>query len=418
MVKFRGAIKEAATLLSGSLVAQVITLVAYFVLLRIYTPADFGLFTIFYSYIEVLIIASTCKYEMAVVAVDTDREAAAVSRFALRLNTFVSLALLLLLTVLTVAGWLPGKFARLGWLALLIAPMVFFCGNNRVYSALYNRFHRYRAMAASDVIGAGSGVVLKTLFGLLGIHSSGLPLGAVLGQAAANVNYRLGLRHLELPATDVAEQRQVARVQSNYPRYVAPKDFISSLSSNLPFIWLALYFDNAFVGLLGIAMTFIIQPCNIVCGAFERVLYARTAEAVREGRSVWRQLVRFVLSVEAVAVTVAVLLWFFADPLFAFCFGGRWIGCGEYVRALLPWALAVAGSLPLMFIPNIFGTQRTEFFIYLCQLALRAGAIAVGIAKDDFLLAVRLFAAVSALTALTLLAWYMMQIVRHEREVR
>ena len=418
MVKFRGAIKEAATLLSGSLVAQVITLVAYFVLLRIYTPADFGLFTIFYSYIEVLIIASTCKYEMAVVAVDTDREAAAVSRFALRLNTFVSLALLLLLTVLTVAGWLPGKFARLGWLALLIAPMVFFCGNNRVYSALYNRFHRYRAMAASDVIGAGSGAVLKTLFGLLGIHSSGLPLGAVLGQAAANVNYRLGLRHLELPATDVAEQRQVARVQSNYPRYVAPKDFISSLSSNLPFIWLALYFDNAFVGLLGIAMTFIIQPCNIVCGAFERVLYARTAEAVREGRSVWRQLVRFVLSVEAVAVTVAVLLWFFADPLFAFCFGGRWIGCGEYVRALLPWALAVAGSLPLMFIPNIFGTQRTEFFIYLCQLALRAGAIAVGIAKDDFLLAVRLFAAVSALTALTLLAWYMMQIVRHEREVR
>ncbi|MCR4659969.1 MAG: oligosaccharide flippase family protein [Bacteroidales bacterium] len=417
-MRFRGAIKEAATLLSGSLVAQVVSLVAYFVLLRIYTPADFGLFTIFYSYIEVLIIASTCKYEMAVVAVDTDREAASVSRFALRLNTIVSLMLLALLIVLTIFGWLPGKFAQLGWLALLIAPMVFFCGNNRVYSALYNRCHRYRAIATSDVVGAGSGALVKTVLGLLGIHSSGLPVGAVLGQAAANINYRLGMKRLDLPDTDIAEQRCVARSQRNYPRYVAPKDFISSLSSNLPFIWLALYFDNAFVGLFGIAITFIMQPCKLISGAFERVLYARIAEAVREGRSVWHQLVNFVLSVEVVAVVVALLLWFFAEPLFSICFGGRWAGCGEYVRALLPWAVAAVGSQPLMFVPNIFGTQRTEFFIYLVQLAMRIGSIALGIIKGDFLLAVRLFAAVSAMTSLVLLVWYMMQIVRHEREVR
>ena len=187
MVKFKGAIKEAATLLSGSVVAQVITLVAYFVLLHIYTPADYGLFTIFYSYIEVLIILSTCKYEMAVVAADTEADAAAVSRFALRLNTIVSVVLLTVLLVLNLMDWLPGKFERLGWLALLIAPMVFFCGNNRVYSSLYNRFHRYHAIATSEVVGAGSGAALKTVFGMLGIHSSGLPLGAVLGQAAQSV---------------------------------------------------------------------------------------------------------------------------------------------------------------------------------------------------------------------------------------
>lgn len=418
MVKFKGAIKEVATLLSGSVVAQVITLVAYFVLLRIYTPADYGLFTIFYSYIEVLIIASTCKYEMAVVAADTEDDAAAVSRFALRINTLVSIVLLAILAVLNIMGWLPGKFERLGWLALLIAPMVFFCGNNRVYSALYNRFHRYRAIATSDVVGAASGAIFKTVFGLLGIHSSGLPLGAVLGQATANINYRLGMRSLGLPKTDKEACRSAARRYSNYPRYVAPKDFISSLSSNLPFIWLALYFDNAFVGLFGIAMTFIMQPCNLVCGAFERVLYARTAEAVREGRSVLKPLAKFAALMLGGALIVAVMLWLFAEPLFAFCFGGRWEGCGEYVRALLPWAVMTMGYMPLMFIPNIFHSQRTEFFIYIGQLVLRVGAIVVGVVTADFLLAIKLFAAVSALTATVLLAWYMMQIVRHERMVQ
>lgn len=411
-MKFKGAIKESATLLTGSFVAQVISLVAYFVLLRIFTPADFGLYTIFFSYIEVLVIASTCKYEMGVVAADTDRSSAALGRFALRLNALVSLLLLAVLALLAAAGWLPGKFGHLGWLALLIAPMVFFTGNNRVLSALYNRFHRYRAIAASDIAGAGTGAVLKALFGLLGMHSAGLPAGAVLGQAAANVGYRVGLKKLPLPEVDAAECRAEARRQRNYPRYVAPKDFVSSFSANLPFLWLALYFDNAAVGLLAIATTFVIRPCHLVCAAFERVLFARTAEGVRDGRPVAGPLLRFVALAEGVAVAVALLAWFFAEPLVALCFGDRWVGCGEYIRALLPWAVALAGSLPLMFIPNIFGTQRTEFHIYLVQLALRAAAVVVGIVTRDFLLSVRLFAAVSALTSFSLTAWYLVQSAR------
>ncbi len=52
-------VREAATLASGNVSAQAIALAAYFVLTRIYTPDDYGLFNIFYSYIEVLIILST-----------------------------------------------------------------------------------------------------------------------------------------------------------------------------------------------------------------------------------------------------------------------------------------------------------------------------------------------------------------------
>lgn len=414
-MKFKAAIREAATLLSGSVVAQVITLVAYFALLRIFTPDDYGLFTIFFSYIELLVIASTCKYEMGVVASDNERSATALSRFALRLNAVVSLVLLVVLAVLAVAGWLPGKFRQLGWVALLIAPMVYFMGNNRLLAALYNRRHRYRAIAASDIAGAASGAGLKALFGLLGMHTTGLPLGAVLGQAAANIGYRLGLKQLQLPEVGRAECRAEARRQSNYPRYVAPKDFVSSLSSNLLFLGLALWFDNASVGLLAIAVTFIIRPCNLIAAAFERVLFARTAEDVHAHRPVGRQLLHFTVAVTAAAAIAAVALWFLAEPLMAFCFGDRWAGCGVYIRALLPWAVAQAASASLMFIPNIFNTQRTELFIYLGQLLLRIAAIAIAIAAGSFLLGAQLFAAVSAVTSLTLTAWYLAQTFRHER---
>ena len=97
--KHSSALREVTTLLSGSVVAQAIAFAAYFVLLRIYTAEDYGLFSIFYSYIEVIIIFSTCKYELAIVPAATDQEAAAIGRYALKLNAIVSAALLAVLTV-------------------------------------------------------------------------------------------------------------------------------------------------------------------------------------------------------------------------------------------------------------------------------------------------------------------------------
>jgi O-antigen/teichoic acid export membrane protein len=412
-------VREAATLVSGNMLAQVITLAAYFVLTRIYTPDDYGLFNIFYSYIEVLIIFSTCKYELAIVVADDEREAAAVSRFALRMNTLVSAGLLTVALVLWLTGLLPGNLAQLGWMVLLIPPLVFFCGTSRVYSFLYNRFHRYEMIAVSDSVNAGSGALLKIVLGLFGFSQSGLPIGTVIGQAAANINYRLRLKSLPnaqaIRNIPNSERRAAAKKHRNFPFFVATKDFINTFSSNLPFLWAALYFERAEVGLFGLALTFTMQPVNILSVAFERVLYARTAETVRDRQPLMHLLCRFLLPLMAVALPIGVLAGFVAEPVFVFCFGDRWQGCGVFVQTLLPLALATLCCNSLMFIPNVFSSQRTEFVFYLVLLALRVAAIAIGVGAGDFLLAITLYAAAGTLVKASLLLWYLWQVRRYER---
>lgn len=412
-------VREAATLVSGNMLAQVITLAAYFVLTRIYTPDDYGLFNIFYSYIEVLIIFSTCKYELAIVVADDEREAAAVSRFALRMNTLVSAGLLTVALVLWLTGLLPGNLAQLGWMVLLIPPLVFFCGTSRVYSFLYNRFHRYEMIAVSDSVNAGSGALLKIVLGLFGFSQSGLPIGTVIGQAAANINYRLRLKSLPnaqaIRNIPNSERRAAAKKHRNFPFFVATKDFINTFSSNLPFLWAALYFERAEVGLFGLALTFTMQPVNILSVAFERVLYARTAETVRDRQPLMHLLCRFLLPLMAVALPIVVLAGFVAEPVFVFCFGDRWQGCGVFVQTLLPLALATLCCNSLMFIPNVFSSQRTEFVFYLVLLALRVAAIAIGVGVGDFLLAITLYAAAGTLVKASLLLWYLWQVRRYER---
>ena len=414
----RPIVREMGTLLSGNVLAQIISLAAYFALTRIFSAEDYGLYSIFYSYIEVLIILSTCKYELAIVAADTDSEAQAMARFTLRLNAIVSTVLLTVVLALWLAGALPGTFAQLGWMVLLIPPMVFFCGTSRVYSFLFNRGHHYSTMALSETVNAAAGAIIKIGLGLLGVLQAGMPVGTVAGRAVGNLVYRLKKSEVGSWKSEKSALLAVARKHVNFPRYVATKDFINSFSSNLPFLWLALYFDRADVGLFALALTFTFRPVNILNVAFEQVLYARTAEGVREGRSVSGMIGRFLLILNVVALPLFVLAWFVAEPVFAFCFGGRWAGCGVYVQALLPWVYLMLSSTSLMFVSNVFSTQKTEFGFYLVLLALRVAAIAVGIHAGSFLLAIRLYATAGALVAASLLVWYLWQVHRYEHLLR
>lgn len=405
-------------MVSGNVFAQAIALIAYLALTRIFSPTDFALFNIFYSYIEVLIILSTCKYELAIVVAHDEDEVAAISRFALRMNTVVSLLLLSIVTLLYLTDSLPSDSSQLGIIALLIPPMVYFSGTSRIYTSIFNRLRNYQLIATTTTVNSASGSLMKILLGLIGLNNAGMPLGTILGQAIANLLYRLRLFRTPLPATTKKQRLAAARNHLNFPLYVATKDFINTLSFNLPFLWLALYFSKVEVGLFGLAMTFTSRPANLVSSAIEKVLYTRVAEAVRNRQHIEQMIWRYLLTIAAIALPLCAALWFFADPLFSFLFSGKWEGCGVYVQALLPWIVLTLGASPLTLVSNVFSAQRTEFFFYLTLLALRVIAIAIGIYAGSFLLSIRLYATAGALVVASLLVWYLTLVRRYSNSIR
>ena len=370
-----------------------------------------------------LIIFSTGKYEMATVLADNDREAMAVGRFALRTNTLFSL-LLLTLAFLAIASSNNFQFPiPNSQLLLLIPPMVFFCGTSRVYAFLFNRKRNFLPISVSEVVGSVTGVVFKIAFGLLSpiaaIWSTlGLPLATVIGKTASNLNYVIRLRKLEYPNNiTVSERRAAARKYRNFPLYTMPKEFISSLSSNLPLLWLALYFDKAEVGLFALALTFVFRPVNILNGVFEKLLNVRIAEMVRQQHSISGYLLRFFFIVNLVALPVAVVAFIFGGDIFAFFFGDRWQGCGYYIRCLLPWTYVVLTATSLTFLFGIFGRQRTEFLFFVALLFLRVVSMILGIHCNDFGVGILLFALSGAVVYSLLIVCYVVMIRRYEQSL-
>lgn len=419
-------VKDGTKLVSGNVWGQAIAFLSYLVLTRLYSPDDFTLYSLFYSYIEVLIILSTCKYEQAIVVAPNEDEAAAITRLSLRLNAIVSVVLLGVVTLLCLFP-VDGTLHWVGehpLVAMLIPPMVFLCGTTRVYSFLFNRAKRFGPIALSEAVTATTGVVAKVVMGLFSVlHLVGMPLGTVIGKAAGNINYLIRLRRPPFSTgigplmrrTDGTHLRTVARRHSNYPRYTMPKELVNSLGYNLPFLWLAAHFDHTEIGLFSLALTVCFRPVNLFNTAFEKLLYVRLAEKVRQRQTIASDIRRFLLYVNLVAVPLFVVAFFVAEPLMVFLFGAKWVGCGAYARCLLPWVLLMLSATSLMFLSNIFSRQRTEFWFYVILLVLRVVALGVGLVHGSFHLAILLFAGSGALVNLALLVWQLSLVRRYEK---
>ncbi len=414
-------IKNSGTLLTGNIIAQGIAFVTYTLLLRLFTPDDFGLCNVFFSYTEVLIILSTCKYEMAIVVADTDREASDLARLSFRINALLSLLLVAVAATMALTGLTVSKLPPT--LLLLIPLLVYFTGTYRVYAFLCNRHKDYNPLATGEVVSVGASTTTRILFGLLApvvnlLHTIGLPLGSVLGKVGGH----LYLHHIVYHKQGYYQPtptplRPLARKYINFARYVMPRELVSSFSSNLPLMWLSIHFDKPLLGLFSLALTFTQRPVGVLANTFEKVLYQNITAKVQQQLPIQRDVNRFVLLLGGAVIIGGPIIFFYAEPLFVWLFGNQWVGTGYYVQCLLPWmSLLVVGN-SLSFISNIFGTQHVDFIIQVVQLLLRAAALYIGISKGDFQLAILLFAAVSAAIQVVSLGWYLFQIHRYGKRL-
>ena len=412
-------IRNSGTLLTGNVVAQGLAFLAYLLLLRLFTPDDFGLCNVFFSYTEVLIILSTCKYEMAIVVAPDDNEASLLARLAFRLNALLTLLLFAVAAVMALTGVTLSNLPAI--LLLLLPLLVYFTGTYRIYVFLCNRHKEYRALALGEVVSVSGGTVTRILFGLLApvlnlFHTIGLPLGSVLGKMAGHAYlHHVVCRKNHYYHPTAAPLRPIARKYINFARYVMPRELVSSFSANLPLMWLSLYFDKPLLGLFSLALTFTQRPAGILANTFEKVLYQSSSVTVQQQLPLRRNILRFAFLLGVGVAAVAAVVFLFAEPLFVLLFGGQWVGTGYYVRCLLPWMSILVISNSLSFISSIFGTQRVDFILQVVQLLLRAVALYIGIRQGDFQLAVLLFCIVSAVVQAVQLGWYLYQVHRYEQ---
>jgi len=402
-------IKNVATLISGTTFAQAFSVIIYIVLSRIYTEEDFGIFGLYMNILNITIIFSTAKYELAILLPKSDRESVNLLGLSGLISAGVSLILLVIVILLNdqICGWL-GSEEISNWL-YFIPLSTLMVGLFTAFRNYSNREKRYKLIAGANIGQSLSNSLLKLALGLVLVGAAGLIFGVVFGQLTGFLVFFLahaGFNRNKIRWLKFSEMRRLGKQYSLFPKYNMWQGLINNLSGALPVFIFSSFFSTAIAGLYTFGYMIIYRPVNLVANAFYQVMFQRFVEKQHQDTFILPEVLLFLKRMTQVLLIPFILVGVFAPEIFGFIFGEKWIEAGRYAQIILPWIFMVSLVMPLSFIPDLYKKQRVAMIIDGIRLIARLAGLMVGVALENVYIGLGLYSGMSALLIGYSLLWY------------
>ena len=359
------------TLLAGSALAQAIPLLLGPWIARLYTPAEYGQFSLVWTVASNLAVVGCARYEFAL-ALEKD-EAGAAALLALCLRMLMAMTAM---AVLVGGAWM--MWADLPAAAAL--PLIVLAASaSQALAQWAARAGQFSALAWARVVQWGGGALAQVGFGLLQAGPWGLIGGATLATAAA-----AAMQARPAPAggwrglLDPRPLREMAAKHRDFPLLNTPHAFAGALQDTLAITLLTAWLGDSQAGAWALSLRYLKAPASLVGGSLSQALYPRLTQAASLAEA--RTLVRHnLLLLAALALPLMGGLLAFGPWLFATVFGPEWRGAGELARSLAPYVALHFIAAPLSVVMMAWGAQAWGLKLALVGQVMFVGGLALGI---------------------------------------
>ncbi|MBL7110726.1 MAG: oligosaccharide flippase family protein [Bacteroidales bacterium] len=410
--------KNVATLVSGTTFVQVIAIMIYPVLSRIYTPEDFGLFGLYMSIVSISAIVATGKYEMAVMLPKKDNDAfnllgllallaIAISLLILLVIVFFNVPLSIMLGNEQIAPWL--------WFIPLSTLLVALFQGLKFYS---NRHKKYKLITVANMGQSLTNSAGKVSIGPFVPGPSGMIAGTILGQLGGFLVFVVmvyknikGIRS----GMSWTRMKQLAREYSLFPKYNMLQGVMNNFSSAIPVFVFNSYFTASIAGFYTIGYSLLYRPLSLVTIAFYQVLSQRIIEMNNREERIYPDIRKFLFRLLQLVVIPFILVAIFAPVIFRVVLGPEWEEAGRYTQIIVPWLFVTSLTMPLSFIPDMFRRQRKAMILDAVKFALRITAMIIGVIHQDVYLGLLLFSLSSTFMIMYSLLWYISMVRKKDK---
>jgi len=391
---------HSSLLLSGSLLAQIITFAAYPVVTRLYSPGQFGNFSVFLSITGILTILATGRFEYALMLPEEENEARTLKRIGLRWCLMFSSACFLVSIGL-------GFFKNLNIPGLyLIGLYVFLSGTIQLFTLYRNRLKQYKKLAQVAVMQNAAASGSKILFGLGGFFNIGLLWGSIIGQLVSAWVVSKGFVTKTL-FTKPVNAGEILRKYAVFPKYRMVQALINSVSSNLPIFFITVYFSAKEAGYFALILGIGYKIITLVSSALYQVLYRRFTEERNQHQHLLPLFGKYLLILASISIIPAIPVFIFSKNLITLFFGQEWLEAETYLRIMIPWLVFVFIGSPFAFISDVFFQQKKVLIFDSVHLLLRILGLYIGLFLfDKAFISIMLFSGISIAYLGFQLIWY------------
>jgi O-antigen/teichoic acid export membrane protein len=356
-------LKNIVILSGGTIVAQIIGLIAQPIATRLYTPNDFGVMAIILSLIGLFSSSLNGQYHLSIVTAKSDKEANSVAALAIYFGLIVSVIVSIGIIIYTLLN--PITFASAGLWIYISIPFIILSGITNVISSYNNRFKQYKLLATVSLYRSIGSNLVKIGLGFAKIGFIGLIFSFIISILAGIRKQSEFFRKnwKEIFSTRKAVLILLLKKYKNQPLYSAPGIFAVSYSVSIIPLFIASLYGIKELGYYALATATLSLPFSLVTGNIGTVYFRQASKEKSDTGIFYNSFKSSLVLLVLVSIVPFLSLAFFSETLFAFVFGSAWFRSGTFVFLLLPWQWMnfIGGALACSLI--ISGNQLTKLLI-------------------------------------------------------
>lgn len=311
-------------------IAQVILIITTPIITRLYSPTEFGEFTIFSNIAMILIPIINARYDLLIVNTKNDRSANILSQISFLISLLI---LLILIPIFAISAWLYPNFI-LDFIFIII--MLFLVSLTNIFTNYLNKERKYKVLSLINVFRAGSMALLQIIFGLLALGSLGLIIGFSLSYIAGiTLGYKTFKKHFNI-VRDKEETKALFLENKNQLVYSTPSILLNSLSFSVGVFFIGILYTNTEVGIYGMAIRVLGIPVTIISLGLSKIFMQQANDYYIEYGNFRNLLLKFSSILVIVSIILYVPLYLFSEELVNILLGHSWVDAITVIKIVIP----------------------------------------------------------------------------------
>jgi len=376
-------IKNVSTLAAGTVISQVILIIASPVLTRLFSATNFGILAVFTSISSIAAILTTGRYELAIGLPEKDEDAADIVGLVTFIGLIISLIYLFLIIILKIIShnfYLSNELIN-SPIVFLIPFYTFFAATLSGFQYWSQRQKYYKLISFSNTTQAIGATVLNVIFGLLSIRSFGLVYGLLIGQMLSIIVLFFPLiKSGYLFKINIRNFKVYARRYISFPKYMIVSDLSTTTSQQIIPIIFSLLFSTSIVGFFSLANRMLRIPSIVLTSSIANVFRNDAIDDIRASGNCKSLYTATIKKLIILGVPIYLFLAVASPWLFSIFFGKDWLVAGTFARVICIMMIFDFLALPLNSLFYVVKKQKMYMHIQFLNTIFGIAFIYLGFA--------------------------------------
>ena len=397
-------------LVTGSVFAQGIGVLAAPIIARLFAPEAFGVAALFVSITGVIGVVACLRYQLAIMLPKTDEEAAnllGLSLFFVLIITGISAMIIFFAGNVIAKSLSSPELKKYLW---LIPAAVFINGIFLALNYWNSRTKHFGRLSVARVISSVVVQITTLGAGFAGFVSSGILIGtAILGKVVSTsvLGGQIWHNDRHLFRASVRWNKMIAGLKryKEWPIFSTWSGFLNAVSQQLPVWILAFYFSPKIVGFYALGRTVLGVPMSLIGDAVGKVFFQKAAETRSRTGDLPRLVEEVFNRLQSLSIFPILVMTVIGRDLFIVAFGDRWAEAGFYVQIIGFLAFFQFISSPISTLFSVLEKQRSALFFNIILLTTRTVSLICGGLTGDPRIALALFSGSGVIVYAIFTSW-------------